>query len=344
MDEIFISSRQIEMKNYRVRAKCACVENKYLPFVLEWMNPGAKDMPMFLTDKAKQCRFFVGIYGDEYGEPSMMPFGSDGKKISPIEFEFKLAMEHFERENIKLYVKESSSRDPKLEVMLDGFTWSVFNTEDEFTLRIEQDLKNWHTGHIDNKESPQLEEERKVSITVKCSDTSGILAQICNSMSTLSGNIISANQTTYQNEADIKIIFEWEYIEPEGIDSIEQAIRKGLNSCGSIVKSSADIKVRDGKDIIIKQVTERGHYIIDFFDKPGMAGQIFNVFSKAEVSILESSLERYSPTYEMGKYCIVANLSKGNADAKSGLLLDKISKIKRVFRVTENIEKGSWWY
>ncbi len=343
MDEIFISCHQTKMKNYRVRAEYACLENKYSTFIFALMDLSAKNMTMYLTEKAKQCKFFIGIYCDEYGERSITPFGSDVKKISPIEFEFKLAMEHFERENIMLYVKESRSRDPELEAMLSGFTWSTFNTVHEFALRIEQDLKNWHTGQISRKETPQSEENRTVSISVKCSDASGILAQICNSMAILSGNIISAQQTVYQNEVDIKMVFEWEYVEQEGIDKIDQAICNALTSCGPVVKSSADIKIRDDKNIIRQEVKERGHYIVDFFYRLGIVGEIFIIFSRAEVSILESKLERYSPTYEMGRYYIVANFTKTNVDVKSELLKE-ISEIRRIVRVEENIEKGTWWY
>ncbi len=342
-DRIFISSRQHEMKEYRRGARYACGDIKCDPFAYEWeVIGGAKDMVSYLSGIAINSKLFIGIYGNEYGERTITDPDSDANMISPIEFEFKLAIKHFAEEDRRLYILNSMTREDALTEMIGNYTCIPFNTPEEFELRMEIDLKEWQTKQISNKETPSKKDERIMSVEVKCNDMTGVLANICEAIYEKRGNIIGAKQTVYQNVADVKILLNWlEGVEPKKEETIKEAIKDELAKCGEVSMGSAKVIVRDNPSQI-KKVTERGHYIVEFFDSPGIAGQVFKVFSSKGISVLESTLEQFATTFEMGRYHIIVNLT--SMIEKREAITEAIEEIHRVFRVTESIDIGTWWY
>ena len=96
---------------------------------------------------AEQCNLFVLIIGGRYGHYI------SGMGKSAVEFEYEVAAKA-DREKILVYVKEGITREPKLEEFLErlrdfecGHVISPFNSPEDLSERIQNDVKDWLTEH-----------------------------------------------------------------------------------------------------------------------------------------------------------------------------------------------------
>ncbi|MCP4370287.1 MAG: DUF4062 domain-containing protein [Deltaproteobacteria bacterium] len=351
MNEVCISSRRKGAEELRKSARKACTQNQCSAVELG-LNYEKEESVRDAIKTMKESDLFVGIYGGTYGKRTIMPPDSDDEKnVSPIELELRLAMKHFEKENIKLYVLNANSEDPDFKVLYNNYISKCDkkNCDDleDFVLKINADIKSWYSNHT----RKQIESDAKktlMSIEVKCKDTQGILTSIFRVLSKARGNVSHASQTVYRGMADITVLAKLEQPNvPENKtqedETIESKIRKELHKCDEDLSSSAiiiDIRDIEGH---ARKVKDRGHYTVEFFDNPGIAELLFNVFSDAEICILGSNLDHFPSSPQVGRFFIIADLT--NIDRKvTRDLVPTIEKITNVIHVEGKIEMGSWWY
>ncbi len=346
MYKVFISSRQNEMANFRNLGQIACTQNLCIPVLIELEYSGAKEIVTHMTDTIKECDLFVGIYGNEYGdriieEPS-------GNKISPIEFEFKYAMKHFKKENIQLYVQNSDSREPDLSALynehLRKYRNFPFDNSKDFRLQINANIKKWQSEQTREQEKSTAK-DNLISVEVKCKDAQGILTCIFRVLAAKGGNVSRAKQLVYRNMADITVLAKLDQpcIKQPSEDKIKSAIKEELiSNYDKDITDTVDIDVRNIEKEA-SQVNNRGHFTVEFFDNPGIAELIFAVFSEEKICILESSLEHFPSSPQVGRFYIIANLTDQDSKTTNSLV-PQIEEITNVIHVDGRIEIGTWWY
>ena len=106
---VFISARVQEMAAERLAAGALVAGMHLRPVLFEHLRPMRSPRPVFL-EAARTCDIFVGVYGNEYGDPV-------GGLPSPIEQEFLETLESPLMPRL-LFVRRSRGRQRKLHAFL----------------------------------------------------------------------------------------------------------------------------------------------------------------------------------------------------------------------------------
>ncbi|MCP4369445.1 MAG: DUF4062 domain-containing protein [Deltaproteobacteria bacterium] len=367
MNQVCISLRQKGTAIFRQLVRKACVQSQcaHVEFKSNYENEeGVRDANKII----EECELFVGIYGDTYGKRFIkMPDSKKDTQVSPIELELRLAIDHFEKKDIKLYILEGNIDDPDLLMLYNEYiskcNYEFFKDYKDLELRLNTDIKDWYSKNANNQREFDAK-NNLISIDVKCKDKEGLLTSIFRVLSNPSEydpnedashakyNVSHAKQVVYRNTADITILAnlvqqdlpknKTKDISPEMLAVIETNIRTELDKKDKGLGSSAMINIGDIK-AYAREVTEKGHYAVEFFDNPGIAALFFNVFSDKKICILESNLDHFPSSPQVGRFFIIADLTGINRETTRSLV-PTIEKIPNVIHVEGKIEMGTWWY
>lgn len=340
MYNIFISSRQNETKDLRSLAFRPCIRNGVDPFLFEWDVAPAEEIVEYLTKRISDRHLFVGIYKKEYGQREV-PLPGSGELVSPIEFELRTAIQHMGRENVMLFVQKGHQREADLESMLAGKVYKEFESENEFSLLLDETIKSWK-GLQEDKKRPIVPDSKVVSVSVDCRDRSGILATIYRTLFTQGGNVLYSRQTAHLGLATTRVIVQWEQrAEYPQEDALRAALSQNLATL---------LGVDTYKEISISSIPSnegliqaKGFFKIELFDGPGIAERIFAVFAKDSVSIIESQLDQVSTAPPIARFSIVTNATNMTSEMVN-ITATKLKSLAGIFRVDAYVKFGEWWY
>jgi hypothetical protein len=193
-------------------------------------------------------------------------------------------------------------------------------------------------------------------IFISSPDVPGILQALFQEIASNRGNITHFRQDTQlvNNKKDthpfanIHLIATWD-IEQDSVPVEESLINKIRNV---FIEDLYRYKNEEDIKMITVRVEKRddpvkilARYIIDFFDEKGMAGKIVKIFSKRNLSVIEShyrqiSRAKTSDNKSIGKIILYANIS--NHQDILEVIASDIKGIKDVFQVKYGTVDGDY--
>ena len=115
----FISSKIDELQDERRRAIIGTFEGKSLPIYWEKFSPEEGPAQEKMIDYLGECHMYIGIFGSEYSEPTILELNKAVESGMPL----------------MVFVKNVPNRDPRLETRLhefeaeeEGLIYKKFNT------------------------------------------------------------------------------------------------------------------------------------------------------------------------------------------------------------------------
>ncbi|MCP5004445.1 MAG: hypothetical protein GY941_10995 [Planctomycetes bacterium] len=346
--KVFFSHRFEEMNVFKLIANN--VANQFnddldYEFVRDKIFWSSEKLEEFLAKEIYSSQLFIGIYGRSSGKAYLELEGLD-KELSPIEFEFQVAEEHFGNDMI-LFVKKDDIREQRVKDLLGKRIYNEFETERDFEALLKGALIKW----LEVKKKEQQASEYLLSIETNSPDKPDILSRIYTVISNNNdGEVIRVRQTIHLADANVKVMARWfeeDIVDEENKEAfrskIDKAITKLLTSLykGELTPNVNVVAVGNRKG----EVTHRGNFVVRFYDRKKMAKDIFGAFSVRDISVLECSLDEPSETSELSKFNIKADLTESRNNNNVMVELKKhIIGLKGVCEVEGEMETGNWWY
>lgn len=129
----FISSKLDELQDERRRAIIGTFEGKSLPIYWEKFSSEERPAQEAMIDYLDECHMYIGIFGLEYSEPTILELDKAVNSGMPL----------------MVFVKNLADRDPRLETRLqefkaeeDGLIYKKFNTGEELECLVRINIPN----------------------------------------------------------------------------------------------------------------------------------------------------------------------------------------------------------
>lgn len=196
-------------------------------------------------------------------------------------------------------------------------------------------------------------------ISTRSPDRPGILGTLFNTISSKSGNVVhfrqnlqKSNNNDLSNEqiiADIHMLATWKiessYLRKKAIESDIKYALADLYRREENIDIEKDIIIRVEERNAATQIPIRVHarFKIDLFDRPQIAGIIFNVFSEAKISVTESYYNLNSKPVDIdnqivGQMIVFADVTEDTVPIQ--IIQVELMKIGGVFNVQSSTKTG----